>query len=133
MASEFDFEKALQKIVGEKADKLAKALIMAAQTTPFKYWYQDTFEPPAPPTPPAAMQGHWVEPRSGRQLHISHDGIVAVKGESGLENYNWWYYERISKLEHGFLAVSYLPNNIYYARTGTEELRLLAWLMEKGL
>ena len=94
------------------------------------------------PTPPAAMQGHWVEPRSGRMLQIDADGTVAWRnvGKTNTETARWEIVEHHYEIEDRFLVEcfrSFLEEGEdktqYYCRAGLDELRLRKWLKERGL
>lgn len=98
--------------------------------------------PPTRTAPPPAMQGHWVEPRSGRQLHIAADGKITFDNGSTKCNGEFFSPRTFIEIDNGFLKVDYIGvgetfwfgpfGRLLYARTGVDELRLLRWLKERG-
>lgn len=93
--------------------------------------------PPTLIAPPHAMQGHWIEPRSGRQLHIAADGTVAFRAanEAKPTCHRWVLVDICFSLNAGFLVYNNKPLTDTvetYCRKGLDELRLMAWLNKNG-
>ena len=94
-------------------------------------------------TPPAEMQGQWVEPLSGQQLQIDADGKIAWRYEGALYSANykdnfsafsfigdWLCISTLGTTDH--MGFSFGKYNNLFCRPGMDELRLRRWLKERG-